>query len=450
MIPGTEPQGREGIPALRYLLDAVYCALLLVASPWLLWAALKKGKYREGFAEKFLGRTPIRSGDAPCLWLHAVSVGEVALLEPLLREFCSRNPRWQCVISTTTTTGHRLARERYPNHQVFYAPLDFSWATSAAMQRIRPNLVVLAELELWPNLISAAGDVGARIALVNGRVSERSFRGYRRIRWLLQPVLRKLSRIAAQSEEYAERFKQLGADAAKVVVTGSLKFDGAQTDRNHASVVRFRQLAGITDTDIVLLAGSTQAPEEELAIDSYLQLAAKHPELRLILVPRHPERFHEVATLLDAKRALWQRRSELDEHPTDPARRILLVDRVGELRWWWASASIGFVGGSLGPRGGQNMIEPAAFGVATCFGPQTHNFREVVRLLLADDAAVVIQDGAELTEFVRNCLSESDYAKGLGRRAREVVMRQLGATQRTVDLLGTLLNEPNREEKQAA
>jgi 3-deoxy-D-manno-octulosonic-acid transferase len=432
------------------LLDALYCALLLVAGPWLLWAALKKGKYREGFAEKFLGRVPVRRGDAPCLWLHAVSVGEVALLEPLLSEFRLRRPDWECAISTTTQTGYRLARERYPQHLVFYAPLDFSWATTNAMRRIRPGLLVLAELELWPNLIAAAQRGGAQVALVNGRLSAQSFRGYRRVRWLLKPVLQKLAVIATQAEEYAERFRQLGGSAARVVVTGSLKFDGAETDRNHPSAVRLRQLAGITGGDIVFLAGSTQAPEEDLAIRTYRQLITSYPELRLILVPRHPERFDEVAVLLDSTGLPWQRRSELAENASDGTARILLVDRVGELRWWWASAAIGFVGGSLGPRGGQNMIEPAAYGVATCFGPRTHNFREVVRLLLADDAAVVIQDGDELTEFVRRCLDEPEYGRHLGLPAQKVVMRQLGAAQRTVDLLDGVLAAPQPSARHAA
>jgi 3-deoxy-D-manno-octulosonic-acid transferase len=446
----ANPWGSWARIPVRYVLDLCYLLLLLIASPWLIWSGVRKGKYREGLAEKLLGRSPIRAGNAPCLWLHAVSVGEVALLEPLLREFQSHHPDWQCVISTTTTTGHRLARDRYPGHLVFYAPLDFSWATTTAMRRIRPNMLVLAELELWPNLIAAARKAELQIALVNGRLSERSFRGYGRVRWLLKPVLQKLDLVAAQSEDYADRFRQLGLDPAKVVVTGSLKFDGAQTDRGHPSALSLRQLAGISESDIVFLAGSTQEPEEELAVETYLSLVASHPQLRLVLVPRHPDRFDEVASLLDAKQLLWQRRSQLDKFPADLARRILLVDRVGELRWWWAAASIGFVGGSLGPRGGQNMIEPAAYGVATCFGPRTQNFREVVRLLLAEDAAVIVQNGVQLTEFVRHCLVEPGYGRALGCRAQQVVTRQIGAAQRTVDLLDALLTVPTRTERRAA
>ncbi len=277
------------------------------------------------------------------------------------------------------------------------------------------------------------------MAIVNGRLSDRSFRGYRRLGRLVRPVLGQLDLIAAQDPLCADRFRAIGAPSDRVYVTGSLKFDGAQTDRANAATVRLRKLAGFRDGDMVFLAGSTQEPEERLALDAYRQLAPGHPELRLVIVPRHPDRFGEVARLLAASGLPWQRRSQLDKRGADPAARVLLVDRVGELGAWWGTAQIAFVGGSMGKREGQNMIEPAAYGAAVSFGPKTRNFRDVVAALLAAGAAITVADGGELTAFVSRCLDEREFAAELGARARRVVSAQLGATGRTADLLDALL-----------
>jgi 3-deoxy-D-manno-octulosonic-acid transferase len=429
---------------LTYFLNVLYLLAALAASPWLLYQALAKGKYREGFAEKLLGLVPPRQGDRPCFWLHAVSVGEVNLLEPLLAELDRRLPQWECVISTTTMTGYGQARKKYAGRQVFYAPLDFSWAVRNALARIRPDVLVLAELELWPNFIREAHRQGIDVAVVNGRLSDRSFRGYRRLAPFIRPLMMQIDLIAAQNEEYADRFRMLGAPAERVAVTGSMKFDGAETDRNNPATRRCARLAAIDADDIIFLAGSTQEPEELLALQTFQQLQQKHPRLRLILVPRHPERFEDVARLLDTAGLPWQRRSRLSEtSQPEPHPRILLVDAVGELRAWWGTAQIAFVGGSLSSRGGQNMIEPAAYGAAVCFGPNTSNFRHIVALLLEADAAVVVRNGEELTAFARRALEEPEFAASLGRRAQQLVQRHLGATRRTVDLLTALVEGPS-------
>jgi 3-deoxy-D-manno-octulosonic-acid transferase len=438
----------------KYLLNLAYLALLAVAWPWLLYKTLRTGKYRQGLPAKFLGHVPVRTGNRFCVWLHAVSVGEVNLLAPLLREIAGAHPDWECVISTTTHTGYALAQKNHPALSVFYCPLDFSWAVWRAMRRIRPNLLVLTELELWPNLVAAAKERGAKVAVVNGRLSERSFRGYGRIGWLARRVLRQIDVVAAQNEEYADRFRRLGAQ--NVVVTGSIKFDGAQSDRRNARTEELRRLASISVSDRVFLAGSTQEPEEHLALETYQELSSRHPELRLILVPRHPERFDAVARLLDASGLRWVRRSELFDHSSDrtPARggegergrggeripavrgaRILLVDTIGELGAWWGMADIAYVGGSMGTRGGQNMIEPAAYGAAVSFGPDTRNFRDIAAALLRAEAAVVVRDGRELSAFVARCLDEPSYAASLGRRAQSLVLFQQGAARRTLEIL---------------
>lgn len=424
---------------MRYVLNLLYLLAALAASPWLAYQAFTKGKYRAGFAEKLLGLAPRREGDRPCFWLHAVSVGEVNLLEPLLAELERRLPNWECVITTTTMTGHAQAKKKYAGRQVCYAPLDFSWAVAAAMRRIRPDVLVLAELELWPNLIAEARRQDVEVAVVNGRLSDRSFRGYRRLKFFIGRVLGQIGLIAAQNDECAERFRLLGAMTARVHATGSMKFDGTETDRHNPATRRLMRLAGLQADDVVFLAGSTQAPEEALALAAFRELREKHPRLRLILVPRHPERFEEVARLLDESGLPWQRRSALLENgPPDASCRILLVDAVGELRAWWGTAQIAFVGGSLGDRGGQNMLEPAAYGAAVCFGPNTWNFRQIVNLLLEAEAAVVIHNGEEMTSFARQALEDDEFAARLGQRGRDLVRRHLGATRRTVDLLARL------------
>ena len=450
---------------ISWLLNAVYLVIIVVCSPLIVWQSLRTGKYREGFREKLLGFVPRREGNATCVWVHAVSVGEVNLVAILLRELRALHPDWQFVVSTTSRTGYELARKKYADLSVFYCPLDFSWAVRNAMRRVRPTILVLAELELWPNLIKAAKDHGARVAITNGRMSDHSFPGYRRIRPLVAAVLRQIDVIAAQNDESADRFRALGAPADRVIVTGSLKYDGAQTDRNNPRTQSLRQLADIADDDIVFLAGSTQEPEEQYAIDIFRRLALQHPRLRLILVPRHPERFDAVAKLLAASNLPWQRRTELaNQPPAEPGAAgvpcaqppnhsairqppappgvsapVLLVDTVGELGAWWGASHIAFVGGSFGDRGGQNMIEPAAYGDAVSFGPNTRNFRDIVAALIAADGAVVVQNADQFEAFVRRCLADPQYASAIGARAQRLVHSQLGATRRTVALLESLL-----------
>jgi 3-deoxy-D-manno-octulosonic-acid transferase len=276
--------------------------------------------------------------------------------------------------------------------------------------------------------------------------------------------------VAAQDETYAERFRSLGTRPEAVHVTGSMKYDGAQTDRANPTTQRLAAIAGFNRDDIVLLAGSTQEPEEAMVLETFRVLSVQWPRLRLVIVPRHPDRFEAVAKLLDASGMAWQRRttlpceaagssvgaavelphqqgetasgsSPLSPLPTPLSPRILLVDVVGELGSWWGTAHIAYVGGSMGSRGGQNMIEPAAYGAAVSFGPNTWNFRDIVAAMLAHDAAVVVDDGEQFTQFVRRSLGEPSYAAAIGRRAQAFVQSQIGATRRTLDLLAAIGEE---------
>ena len=425
-----------------WILNVVYIVVLLLLSPVILFRAFVYGKYRQGLKQKFFGLVPEQPKlDSPRkrIWFHAVSVGEINVLRPLLEMIRTERPNWECVVSTTSLTGMRLAEKLYANHHsVFYCPLDFSWATNAAMRRIKPDMLVLVEQEIWPNLFYAAKKHGAKLALINARFGESGYRRYKTFRFFFGPILKMLDIVAVQSETYAGWYHSVGTPGAVIEITGSMKFDGAQSNRNNPKTQTLGELAGLKSSDIVFLAGSTQAPEESYALDIFETLKNDWPNLKLILVPRHPERFESVAQMLTSRNAVWCRRTELKpETKTDC--RLILIDCVGELGAWWGTAQIAFVGGSMGSRGGQNMIEPAAYGAAVSFGPNTKNFRDIVEMLLRENAAVIVRDQTEMQQFVRNCLENPGYAKDLGNRARDLVAKQIGATRQTLTLLERLL-----------
>ena len=422
------------------LLNVVYLLVALVALPWVIWRRVSGGRPVAAPWRRFMGSVnlpPPEPGVAR-IWLHGVSVGEVQLLAALAaeltRQAADAGRRIECVISSSTTTGLEVAAKRFGPNRTFPCPLDFSWAVDRVLDRVRPAVVVLGELELWPNLLAGVARRGIPVVVANARMSETSARGYARIRPLVRRMLGRVTVVSARSQADADRFAALGA--ADVRVAGSMKFDGVRGDREAADVQRLRELAGFTADEIVFLAGSTQAPEERLAAEAFLALRERHSSLRLVIVPRHVERTAEVAATLDSLGLRWQARSRLDADGPDPAARILVVDTTGELGWWWGTATIAFVGGSLdGGRGGQNMLEPAAYGAAVCFGPHTRNFRAEVARLLAADAAVVVDDGPAVTAFVARCLAEPGWAEALGRRAAALVAGARGATAATARLV---------------
>jgi 3-deoxy-D-manno-octulosonic-acid transferase len=426
------------------LLNAVYLVAFVALLPWVAWRKFSGGRPVAAPWTRFTGtipHLPRRGAGTARIWLHGVSVGEVQLLSVLAaeirRQADAAGRSVDCVVSSSTTTGLDVAAKRFGADHAFPCPLDFTWAVNRVLDRVRPDLLVLGELELWPNLLACVHARRIPIVVANARMSENSARGYRRIRPLVRRMLGMVSLVIARSQEDADRFASFSPPGGcDLVVTGSMKFDGVKGDRLAPEVTRLRQLAGFRDDDVVFLAGSTQAPEEQLALDAFATAAARHPRLRLVLVPRHVERTPEIAALLDRSGIRWQVRSRLGTPdaplPADPLARVLLVDTTGELGWWWGTAAIAFVGGSLdGKRGGQNMLEPAAYGAAVAFGPHTRNFRDEVRRLLAADAAVVVADGPALTGFVQHCLEHDGFAPALGRRAADLVASQRGSTAAT-------------------
>lgn len=426
------------------LLNVVYLVLFLLLLPWVVWRRLSGGRPVAAPWMRFTGGIPPLphcEAGVSRIWFHGVSVGEVQLLSVLAAEIRRQAEaaglRVDCVASSSTTTGLDVAAKRFGDDHTFPCPLDFTWAVNRVLDRVHPDLLVLGELELWPNLLACVHARGIPIVVANARMSEKSSRGYGRIRPIVRRMLGRVSLVIARSQADGDRFASFSPSAgAAVTVTGSMKFDGVKGDRQAPEVTNLRRLAGFSDDDMVFLAGSTQAPEEQLSLDAFAAALPRHPHLRLVIVPRHVERAAEIAAMLDRSGVRWQLRSRLgspDGPPqTDPQARVLLVDTTGELGFWWGTARIAFVGGSLdGKRGGQNMLEPAAYGAAVAFGPHTRNFRDEVRRLLAADAAVVVADGAALTEFVRQCLENAGFAENLGRRAAAFVASQRGSTAAT-------------------
>lgn len=436
-----------------WVFNAIYVALLTIVSPWILWQRFRHGKYAAGYAEKFWGRVPARSGENPAIWLHAVSVGEVLLLKPIIARLRTQFPRHDLVLSVTTSTGLDVARKQYPDCLTSYGPLDLSWAVDAVIHRWKPSQIVLVELELWPNMLLRAARAHVPVIIINGRLSAKSFRGYSRIRPLFTWLLGKVAAIGAQNDEYADRFAALGVPRNRLTVTGNVKYDGLQTDRNNSQTLELARAFGINLTKPVWVVGSTQDPEEEIALRIVSRIRHEYPDLQLIIVPRHKERFDEVARLIESHGEILIRRSSVlaDFSPVSPgAGGVRLLDTLGELAACWGLADIAFVGGSLGKRGGQNMIEPAAYAAAVCFGPNTQNFRQTTEALLNADAARVVFDETALEVQVRSWLVSPEERRRIGLRAQSFVLTQSGAVVATIALIGQCLTTPIHEHSQAA
>jgi len=431
-----------------WMLNGAYSLLLSAVSPVLVYRRLRFGKYRGGWNEKLTGRLVRRHPQKRCIWFHAVSVGEVLQLQKVLDETAARFPDAELLVTTTTDTGYDVARNKYPQHTVTWFPLDFTWAVSRALKSIRPDLVVLVELELWPNFVFQCHRQQIPLALINGRIGEKSFRGYRRIAPLIQRVLRCFKFLGVQNDVYADRLIQLGAPAENVTVTGNIKFDRVESNRQNSRTAELRSAFGLLSHERVFIAGSTQAPEETYALDAWLQLRAEFPELRLILVPRHKERFEEVAELLQQRGIAVLRRSQLktlakpqsDVPSSGEVPPVLLLDTLGELAACWGLADIAFVGGSLTNRGGQNMLEPAGYGAAVLFGPNTWNFKDITESLLSRQAARVVRNADELALAVGELLRQPALAQEMATAAREFVAEQQGATTRTIDQLALVID----------
>lgn len=425
------------------LLDGLYALGLLSASPVWLYRMVRHGRYREDIGQRF-GAVPVRYGLQPTIWVHAVSLGEVNAARTLVRELHGQLPDFRAVISTTTDTGMAAARRLYsPDHMVFRFPLDFTFAVRRALNRIRPAIVVLMEGEIWPNFLAACNRRDVPVVVVNGRMSaDKGYPGYKRLGRIAGRLFNRLTAIGVQDESYAQRFRSLGARAEKVHVTGMMKFDTAEIADRLEGQEELAAAMGISDDDRLIVAGGTGPGEEEMLLDVYARLREKHAGARLAIVPRKPERFEEVAKLIAARGFEVIRRSE---HPDETERAatarerdgVLLGDTMGELRKFYALAACVFVGRSLVPMGGSDMIESAALGKPTCFGPHTFNFPQADAL--AEHGCERVADAAGLRRQFDAWLSDPAAAAAAGRQAQDYVRSQQGATRRNVELICRVL-----------
>ena len=383
------------------------------------------------------------------IWIHAVSVGEVLAVSGLVGRMRRQFPEHRIVVSTTTDTGQELARKRFGEENTFYFPIDLAFPVRAYVRALQPELVVLAETEFWPNFLRIAHVSGARVAVVNARISDRSWPRYQRFCWALRRVLANVDLFLTQTDEDKARLTSIGADPSRARVTGNLKFD-VNLPSPPPIVDTLRHSLAAEGAGPVLVCGSTVEDEEALLLRAFENLRVSHPRAVMILAPRHPERFETVAGLLQEMGISTHRRSRWQGEPL--AGGVLLVDTIGELAALYALADIAFVGGSLVPRGGHNIIEPAQHGVAIVTGNHTENFRDIVGLFQSRDAVRIV-GLAELPLVLMHLLDHDVERMALGRRAKETVLSQMGATSRTVEALQALLAQsadPRRASAPAA
>ncbi|HUS90460.1 MAG TPA: 3-deoxy-D-manno-octulosonic acid transferase [Phycisphaerae bacterium] len=423
------------------LLDVLYLAGLVATSPVWVYRMLRYGRYRTDLGQR-VGAVPVRYGLQPVLWIHGVSLGEVNACRTLVDELHGQLPDYRVAISTTTDTGMAAARRLFgKDHVVFRWPLDFSLAVRRALGRLRPALVVLMEGEVWPNFLAACNRRGIPVVVVNARMSaDKGYPRYRRLGSLAGRLFNRLTAIGVQDEAYAERFRSLGVAAEKLHRTGMMKFDTARVAHGIDGQDALAAAMGIGPADRLLVAGGTGPGEEAILLDVYARLRPRHPAARLVIVPRKPERFDEVARLIADRGFGVVRRTERP----DGARRatdrgaVLLGDTMGELRKFYALAAAVFVGRSLVPMGGSDMIEAAALGKPTAFGPHTFNFPQAEAL--AGHGCVRLADGEALAAQFDAWLSDPAAAAAAGERARQYVVSQQGATQRNVEMICRVLH----------
>jgi len=421
---------------MHLLYSALLAAGLLASLPYWMFGKRRHGKYREGLGER-LGKVPprLQLQSGPAIWVHAVSVGEVLAVSELVSQLRQRFPQYRVVVSTTTATGQKLATKHFGEDSVFYFPLDFAFAIRPYLSALRPRLIVLAETEFWPNFLRLAHTSGGRVAVVNARISDRSLPGYRRFRRIWKRVLLNVDLFLTQTAEDASRLREIGAPADRVQVSGNLKFDVSVPDPPPI-VASLRSNFQQGGAGPVLVCGSTVEGEEGLLLRAFENVLASHPRAVMILAPRRPERFSEVAQLLEQLGIRFWRRSLWSGDTI--AGGVFLLDTIGELVSLYALADVAFVGGSLVPRGGHNIIEPAQHGVAIIVGNHTENFRDIVSLFQSQDAVRVV-GVAEFPLVLMDLFSNQGERIVLGRRGAETLRSQMGATEKTLLALERLL-----------
>jgi 3-deoxy-D-manno-octulosonic-acid transferase len=432
----------------RTIYNILFTFFFFLSSPYYFWRMRRRGNWLEGFFQRFGAfDTKLKQAitNREVVWLHAVSVGEVNVCTQLIRSLEPRLPNAKIIVSTTTTTGMGELKKKLPSHisKVYY-PIDRRPYVSRALGTLRPRAIVLVEAEIWPNFITRVRQQGIPLFLVNARLSERSFRGYKRFGFLFRPLFASFTGVGAQNEADAARLREIGCRPEVIRVVGSLKFDAARIDERRPLNVpaMLRQLGVPTDAQL-LVGGSTHAGEEGILADIYLRLRERFPKLFLILVPRHFERSREVGRELEARGLKFAYRSEITTHTKNRPGELgcLLVNTTGELKYFYEQAAVIFVGKSLTAEGGQNPIEPGALAKAMLFGPNMQNFADVARSFVVNGGAEQVQNAAELETKLAALLSDEGRRLQLGSNALKVVRENLGAIERTVDMIVEQLDQ---------
>lgn len=402
--------------------DIFFAVFALAYLPYL----VIKGKAHRDFCQRLGILSDIFKEIAPLgpVWIHAVSVGEVLAAKNFIKGFAAKYPERRIVLSTTTTTGNAIARKVLDKNIVkFYFPLDFSFVTRRVVRLINPSAVAIMETEIWPNLILELSRRGIPLAIINGRLSERSFKGYRRVRFFFGKVLRKINLFCMQTTADAERIKALGGPAENVKVTGNMKFDvenpGDLAGRREAAC----EVAGVREGQL-LIAGSTHSGEEEIILDVYGRLTKEFPDLRLLIAPRHIDRAGAVKKLVEKM----------------GFKKVRVLDTLGELTRLYEHATVVFMGGSLVKRGGHNIVEPAAFARAIVFGPHMFNFRSMAKTFLEHDAALRVADKEELLNTLRGLFRDKEKRVSLGGNAKKLLEKAKGATERNIREVAGLIS----------
>ena len=414
---------------------------LIVLIPHFLFQALAHGKYIGGLRQR-LGALP-RVDGKPVIWLHCVSVGETQAARPLAQRVKQEFPNHALVVSTITLTGQKLARDvfRTQAESVFYFPFDWRWSVRRALKTINPTAVLIMETELWPNFLHECKARNIPVALVNGRISRQSFRRYKLIKFFLKRVLTCLSLAVMQSQTDAERLRELGMPDEKLYTAGNLKFDAELAGELTSKTAEIRERFGLQSGVPLILGASTHAPEEEVILDTLKDLQPA----RLMLAPRHPERFNEVASLIQKSGQSWTRRTAVPA-AEDANATVILLDTIGELPATYSLADVVFVGGSIVDRGGHNVLEPAAAGAPVVTGAHTHNFHAIVDLMCEANAIVQLPPvetsaaSAELTYVLKRLLANTNERAELGRHAKQLVTDNQGAADRTIKFIAPLLS----------
>lgn len=419
---------------MRLFYDIIFFLVLLVYFPRYLF----KRKFHQDFCQR-LGILPKELNLGRPIWIHAVSVGEALAIRTLISELRKVYPKKKLVISTVTPTGNKIAQGMAQEGDwVTYLPFDFSFVVRHVIKRIFPSVFILVETEFWPNLISALYKGNIPVVVINGRISDRSWRGYRMIKFLLRPLLNKISLFSVQTKRDSERLIALGVNEDKVKVNGNMKFDTAFVKETKAeNADKYKSLMGIGIKDKLLIAGSTHPKEEEIILKSYSELRDEFPDLRLLIAPRHPQRASDIESIISNYGFQPVKVSQLNRQTGEPANRqtVFILDTIGELAGLYRIADIVFIGGSFIRKGGQNILEPAACAKPILCGPHMFNFRDIVGIFLERDACIQVHSQDELAQAIKDLLHNPYKIQELGNRARDLVIQNQGATKRNAEAI---------------